>query len=491
MPDSGYLLLVEDNPGDAGLTRALVDEAQPIDGSPMRWVQSIDAAQHVLVAEPDCLVVLLDLGLPDSQGLQALHRLAPHLSDCPVIVLTGDGDEALGTAAVAAGAQDFLVKGSFDADQLRRTIRFASQRKRLQRREIDRVRQAALDDAVAARNLLRDVLARVGDGFAALDRDWRYTYANAQAARMMRHERAEDIVGRLLWDEYPDLSGSATGERLRLAASTQRPDVFDLYHAPWSRWFEIRVHPGPEGVSLYFSDITDRHRSERSILAFQAELSQLAQRLLMQERVTTQRLALALHDRLGQTLAIARLESEALVARSDRLTPPELAVSGGRITAQIERAIQEVRQVLADLRPPMLEDLGLVAALDNEVKGHDRGHAGPDVLLEAEEGAIALRWPGDVEYAAFMVAREAVANALQHAGASLVRVVVGGTGRSLSVQVIDDGAGIAPDLSRGRPGHLGLVGMRERSMAIGARFSIGPGPQGGTLATLDWEAPVP
>lgn len=491
MPESGYLLLVEDNPGDAGLTRALIEEAHPVDVPIVRWVQSADAAAQVLAAEHNCLAVLLDLGLPDSQGLDTLLAIEPHVADCPVIVLTGGGDDTLGTAAVDAGAQDFLVKGGFDAIQLRRSLRFATQRKRAQQREIDHKRQAALADAVAARNLLRDVLARVGDGFVALDRDWRYTYANPQAARMMRHERPDDVVGRLLWDEYPDLSASLIGTWLREAVAAQKPDVFDLYHKPWSRWFEIRVHPAPEGVSLYFTDITDRRRSERAVLEIQAELSQLAQRLLLQERVTTQRTAQALHDRLGQTLAIARLETEALVAETRRSSAPDLAARGQRITSLLDRAVKEVRQVLADLRPPLLEDQGLVAALDNEVKAHDRGRAGPDVLLETDDGAAELRWPGEVEYAVLMVAREAIANALLHAEAKLVRIVLAGDPAALQLNVVDDGKGIAQTMERGRPGHLGMVGMRERAIAIGARFSATREPEGGTRVTLRWEAPRP
>ena len=132
MSPAPYLLLVEDNPGDARLTQLLLAEPGLPALPALRWVQSIEAAIALLETAPACTAVLLDLGLPDSQGLDALQALKLHAAHCPVIVLTGDDTETVGLAAVAAGAQDFLVKGSFDGALLRRCIGFAGQRKRME-----------------------------------------------------------------------------------------------------------------------------------------------------------------------------------------------------------------------------------------------------------------------------------------------------------------------------------------------------------------------
>ena len=111
------------------------------------------------------------------------------------------------------------------------------------------------------------------------------------------------------------------------------------------------------------------------------------------------------------------------------------------------------------------------------------------MLLELTDGADGRRWPVDVEYAAFMVAREAIANARQHAGASLIRVMLGGSRGALSLDVVDDGVGIPTPLVHGRPGHLGIVGMRERAFAIGASFAVERVAEAGTRVTLRWEPP--
>ena len=116
---------------------------------------------------------------------------------------------------------------------------------------------------------------------------------------------------------------------------------------------------------------------------------------------------------------------------------------------------------------------------------------GTDVLLEVADGLQRQRWTADVEYSAFMVVREAIANARLHAHSSLIRVLLGGDSNTLCLDVIDDGVGIPQDMQLGRPGHLGVVGMRERSISISARFSVTCENTGGTRVTLHWEAPRP
>lgn len=208
---------------------------------------------------------------------------------------------------------------------------------------------------------------------------------------------------------------------------------------------------------------------------------------MSQERETSRHLAQTLHDHLGQSLAVSRLRLDAVTVSQGHLMTEALKSEWMRVGQSLDQAIADVRLVLGDLRPPMLEEQGLLAALDNEVRV--RSLAGPnlDVLLELDDGLLPTRWPADVEYCAFMVAREAIVNVQLHAGASLVRVIVSGHARRLQLQVLDDGRGIADELRQGRPGHLGLVGMRERALAIGAEFSVQRVPEGGTRVMLLWQ----
>src|SRR3954470_2054773 len=129
MNDSSiHVLLVEDNPTDALIVREELAHAPDVRFA-MMHVSTARAAVAKL-KESRCDVVLLDLGLPDSDGLQAfetLHRIAPKV---PILILSGRADEDLAIRAVHAGAEDYLVKGRADESGLARAIRYAIERSR-------------------------------------------------------------------------------------------------------------------------------------------------------------------------------------------------------------------------------------------------------------------------------------------------------------------------------------------------------------------------
>lgn len=233
-----------------------------------------------------------------------------------------------------------------------------------------------------------------------------------------------------------------------------------------------------------------RWRAEQELAQHRRDLSDLTQRLMVQEQTMVRRLAQALHDQQGQTLTAIRLGFDAVAAAQREHITPDIERLMRRVDMLIDQAVREVRQVLVDLRPPLLEDLGLVAALDNELRSRSLAHDDVELRFEPQDGTDGLRWPTDVEYAAFMIAREAIANALRHAQAALIRVLLQGAPEWMKLEIVDDGAGIAPDRKASRPGHLGMVGMRERAIAIGAECHVHPNPNGGTCVRLQWAAPT-
>ena len=128
------VLLVEDDRGDARLVEELVADAE-IDIE-MVWVLTMAEAERKLARmRPDC--VLLDLDLPDANGIAALDHMAKCDPDIPIIVLTGLHDEHFGVSALASGAQDYLVKGRVEAEVLRRALLYAIERKRAERTSAD------------------------------------------------------------------------------------------------------------------------------------------------------------------------------------------------------------------------------------------------------------------------------------------------------------------------------------------------------------------
>jgi serine phosphatase RsbU (regulator of sigma subunit) len=171
------VLLVEDDPGDALLVEELVADCRP--GMKLQLARSLATAREALAAGvPDC--ILLDLHLPDSHGLDALAAIREWSDDVAVVVLTGMAEEDSGLAAVAAGAQDYLVKGRVDAEFLSRAVRYAMQRKQAEQSAaaLQASQLQARENARLERGLLPRPLLRADGGLRVVSR---YHPGRAQA----------------------------------------------------------------------------------------------------------------------------------------------------------------------------------------------------------------------------------------------------------------------------------------------------------------------
>ncbi len=213
------LLLVEDDEDDALIVCDLLEEWPHLEVEP---VTTIAAASERLSREPyDC--VLLDLGLPDARGLEAVERLLALDAPTALIVLTGDADERRGMEALSAGAQDYLVKGRIDAETLRRAIRYAVERKSGERARHDLVisRASEAENARLQRGLLPSPIVedprveiaaayRPGSSRSLLGGDF---YDVVQAPDGIVHAIVGDVCG-----HGPD--EAALGVRLRMAWRT-------------------------------------------------------------------------------------------------------------------------------------------------------------------------------------------------------------------------------------------------------------------------------
>lgn len=159
---TAVLLLVEDDAGDALLVREVLTDS----GLPMAvtWCKSLAEARVFLRASTHAVCVLLDLHLPDTHGLGAVRLVREASPDAAVVVLTGVAENEAGLAAVAEGAQDFLSKDGLDAEALSRTVRYALQRKQVERSnaELQASRLLARENARLERGLLPRPLLRGG-----------------------------------------------------------------------------------------------------------------------------------------------------------------------------------------------------------------------------------------------------------------------------------------------------------------------------------------
>ncbi len=167
------VLLVEDNDGDARLIREMCADAKS--AVTMTVVKRLDEAlARVKTLEYDA--VLLDLNLPDSQGVDTLHTLVTRVPHLPIVVLTGIGDELLAMEAVGAQAQDYLNKGEVDARILMRALRYAIERKKIEKELWDKMHHIeGLNELMLQREMrIIEIKREVNELLKELGRDARY-----------------------------------------------------------------------------------------------------------------------------------------------------------------------------------------------------------------------------------------------------------------------------------------------------------------------------
>lgn len=238
------------------------------------------------------------------------------------------------------------------------------------------------------------------------------------------------------------------------------------------RWFrsvgqvvERDARGGPARVVGTYLDITAQVEAMR-------RLSELSARLLAVQEQERSRLARELHDEIGQQLTAIRFNLHAIGAAQDvEGQSPRLA----DCVAIVDQTLDRVRARVLDLRPPMLDDMGLGAALDWYCRRQEE-RAGVCILLE---GAESLGRLGEhIEITAFRVVQEAVSNALQHGGADQVSIGLRVDDGALRIDVADTGRGFDGHRAGTRVARegYGLTAMRERVALVGGSFALSSEP---------------
>ncbi len=136
--------------------------------------------------------------------------------------------------------------------------------------------RAARAEAEAARQRLANILESMGDAFVALDADWRYAYMNQKAGQIF-NRRPEDLLGKHIWTEFPEGIGQPFYKAYYKAVETQTPIYLEEYYPPYDRWFENRIYPSPDGLAIFFQDITERKQAEAQLRASQELLSRIVE----------------------------------------------------------------------------------------------------------------------------------------------------------------------------------------------------------------------
>jgi PAS domain S-box-containing protein len=239
-------------------------------------------------------------------------------------------------------------------------------------------------------------------------------------------------------------------------------------------WALIRLSDGTSiGIG---QDITKRKRNEERLRSSREQLRALAANLQTVREQERTRIARELHDEIGQVLTGIKLSLE--MSLRDQADNNKGSVAQALVLAN--ELIGRVRDLSLELRPAMLDDLGLLAALEWHFARYT-SQANINVNFK-HDGLEAQRFDRKIETAAYRIVQEALTNVARHAGVDRVEVNVSASDKALRIRVEDQGSGFAPDSLPARA-TVGLSGMRERARILGGRLRIAAIPGRGTCLT--------
>jgi two-component system sensor histidine kinase UhpB len=226
---------------------------------------------------------------------------------------------------------------------------------------------------------------------------------------------------------------------------------------------------GPEVVEVVrsFNDMLDRLEAERRESTRRALAAQEAERL---------RIARGLHDEVGQVLTGVLLQLDALAGADDDTRRRR----ADQAREAIRAALEEVRRIAQELRPALLEHLGLVSAL-SELSGTFADQSG--IAVERSFAADLPPLSDEAELAIYRITQESLTNVARHAHASRVSLTLEEGTSSVVLRVVDDGRGLAAGSSAN--GRGGLRGMRERALLVGGSLAVKPARGGGVEVRLE------
>ena len=250
------ILLVEDHPESRRTLQRLIERR----GHEVVAVDNAEEAELELRKQRFSFLIL-DWMLPGKSGVELCQELraAPNGEELFILLVTARDDAQDLERALEAGANDYLIK---PLDPARLNVRLSVAERRIRALAERNQARAELQEAVRK---MTDILEKTSDGFFAVDRDWKFTFVNRQAEKLLDRHR-EDLIGKDFWVELPEFTREAFEKNYRRAMSEQVAVEFEASDASGKVWFELLAYPSGGGVSVFLRDVTDRKRVEEERL---------------------------------------------------------------------------------------------------------------------------------------------------------------------------------------------------------------------------------
>lgn len=476
------ILIIEDSEDDALLLASCFKRA----GYQLEFqrVENAEAARHAM-RNGNWDAILSDHSMPGFNALAALALMQELHLDLPFIIVSGVIEEETAIAAMRAGAHDYLSK-----DRLDRLVPAVEREMRETKNRAERriALETVKDNEARFRALVSNIPGMVFQLLRQLDGAFRFLYVS---------EGAEALLGRT-----PDQLSAEP----RLFFASIHPEDRPTFEAALSRsadtlsqmnwdgrirsadgadkWINLRSAPRRiassevqwEGIA---ANITQSKLAENELRESRAQLAELSSHLEAAKEEERERIARDIHDELGGTLVAIKIETSLLSSKLPA-DPLQLRKRVRAIEGLIDEAINTAGRVARELRPGILKDFGLAAAIECQADDFSQR-----VGLNCDTTGIAHEIDPDenTSLALFRTFQEALTNVAKHAHATWVGIKLGADGDILTLEITDNGRGISSG-DMNKPKSFGLRGIRERMRDLGGTLELDRNSPQGTRVIL-------
>lgn len=502
------LLLIGDEAGCAARVWSSLEGIRDGANLNRRWVTRlkdvVDITRHLSV---DLIFCELSAG---AGGFERLDRIRELIGDVSIVVLVGSDSPEVRQRLVDRGMEDQLARPDISVASVRRIIGRAIERQQF-REEIE---------AVKRRERLRgEILSRIADNaplsdvLDELNRGLRRETSCEDCSFAV--EMKDGSLQALVWAARGGGEGesNACSSAKHSGASGQNSQqhnceaclqsirsggrlLGELSMVPGtSEAAEDTLHAYAKLGAELASLAVDRLQTTESLRQSQQDLLQLSAQLMSIQETERQRIAGDLHDVIGQSLSVVKVAIEEAEQQFLSSGSPEIAAVLGRLVPWVKTALGEVRRISMDLRPAIIDDLGILPTLSWFFR--EFGASCRSVTIEPDIRVAESDVPESLKIVIFRILQESISNIVKHAQATRVHVRLQRIEATLQLLVSDDGKGfdLMANGSRGasesscstdRKSGLGLSSMRERARCSGGFFTLDSAPGSGTRVMVNW-----
>lgn len=540
------MLLIDDDDEDFLIISEMLSEISGQEFN-LEWVSTYESGlEAIRRGEHD--VYLLDYLLGARNGLELLQEAIAMDCRAPIIFLTAYGNYDIDLRAMQSGASDYLVKGEFTALLLERSIRYSVKSKSVEeelkqhRHHLEElVKERTLQHAEARADaerrameaeerkaILDALLEHIPEGIVIVDSPGMKIQALSRYALEMMGASRKEIEGRVL-SEYETAAMRPGHKEIvhfsELPISRAVTQGRNISNEEWcfkgqdETKVPILISAGPildqnghvTGAVAAWRDISElkkiqqelqQARDELELRVYQrtlelaetmdelkmseGRLKVLAAQLIRAQEDERKRIAREMHDSIGSSLTAVKfcLESAAEKIRAGSADPELLT----QLSSVLDHCIEESRRIMTDLRPSLLDDLGLVVTIGWFCRRFQSLYSGAVIeeTIKIDESEI----PEQLKIVIFRIIQEAMNNSAKYSRADRIMVSLNRAGNCIILEVADNGTGFdldAPASRSGPDGGLGLTSMKERTEISGGSFQITSVPGAGTTVSACWD----